>query len=234
MGGWGTGAAGGLGGWGAGGLGGAAGAMLAGQGSTRRSSKLQDGRGSSASSTGTGVLADTARHAPNARRLFLSGEPPPALERGLPISLLQNSIKLTNEPPEGLKANLRRAYNNFSEEMLEGCSKQGEFRWAPPGGPVVQALEVAGRGGRAGGVQPSHAAGAGLPSPAASAACTACTAHAARTAHTSHLTPRTPATTTTPAGPSSSRSATSTPRCSSARSLAWATCRAPPAASAGT
>ena len=36
-------------------------------------------------------------------RLFLSAEPPPLLERPLPISLLQNSIKLTNEPPEGLK-----------------------------------------------------------------------------------------------------------------------------------
>ncbi len=61
-------------------------------------------------------------------RLFLSAEPPPALERGLPISLLQNSIKLTNEPPEGLKANLRRAWNNFNEEILEGCAKQAEFR----------------------------------------------------------------------------------------------------------
>jgi hypothetical protein len=36
-------------------------------------------------------------------RLFLSAEPPPILERPLPISLLQNCIKLTNEPPEGLK-----------------------------------------------------------------------------------------------------------------------------------
>lgn len=61
-------------------------------------------------------------------RLFLSAEPPPALEKGLPISLLQNSIKLTNEPPEGLKANLRRAYNNFNEEILESCAKQAEFR----------------------------------------------------------------------------------------------------------
>ena len=61
-------------------------------------------------------------------RLFLSAEPPPALERGLPISLLQNSIKLTNEPPEGLKANLRRAYHQFNEEMLEACAKQAEYR----------------------------------------------------------------------------------------------------------
>jgi dynein heavy chain len=58
----------------------------------------------------------------------LSAEPPPALERGLPISLLQNSIKLTNEPPEGLRPNLRRAYNNFNEEILESCAKQAEFR----------------------------------------------------------------------------------------------------------
>eukprot|EP00201_Polytomella_parva_P017476 CAMPEP_0175071536 /NCGR_PEP_ID=MMETSP0052_2-20121109/19298_1 /TAXON_ID=51329 ORGANISM="Polytomella parva, Strain SAG 63-3" /NCGR_SAMPLE_ID=MMETSP0052_2 /ASSEMBLY_ACC=CAM_ASM_000194 /LENGTH=4543 /DNA_ID=CAMNT_0016338719 /DNA_START=12 /DNA_END=13643 /DNA_ORIENTATION=- len=61
-------------------------------------------------------------------RLFLSAEPPPALEKGLPISLLQNSIKLTNEPPEGLKANLRRAYCLFNEEILESCAKQAEFR----------------------------------------------------------------------------------------------------------
>jgi len=61
-------------------------------------------------------------------RLFLSAEPPPILERGLPISLLQNSIKLTNEPPEGLQANLRRAYANFSEEIMESCAKQAEFR----------------------------------------------------------------------------------------------------------
>lgn len=57
-------------------------------------------------------------------RLFLSAEPPPALERPLPISLLQNSIKLTNEPPEGLRPNLRRAYSQFNEEILESCAKQ--------------------------------------------------------------------------------------------------------------
>lgn len=44
-----------------------------------------------------------------ARRLFLSGEAPPALERPLPISLLQTSIKLTNEPPDGLKVSISNA-----------------------------------------------------------------------------------------------------------------------------
>ena len=61
-------------------------------------------------------------------RLFLSAEPPPSLERGIAISLLQNSIKLTNEPPEGMKQNLVRAYGNFNEEMFEACAKQGEFK----------------------------------------------------------------------------------------------------------
>ena len=102
------------------------------------------GRNLAAISTGTARFKtrhSPPRPCPDARRLFLSAEPPPALERGLPISLLQNSIKLTNEPPEGLKANLRRAYNNFSEEILEGCSKQGEFRWAAaPGGGCPERL----------------------------------------------------------------------------------------------
>jgi dynein heavy chain len=61
-------------------------------------------------------------------RLFLSAEPPPALERGIAISVLQNSIKLTNEPPEGMKQNLARAYGNFTEEMFDACAKQGEFK----------------------------------------------------------------------------------------------------------
>jgi len=61
-------------------------------------------------------------------RLFISAEPPPGLERPLPISIMQNSIKLTQEPPEGLKANLHRAWGNFSDEIIENCSKQAELR----------------------------------------------------------------------------------------------------------
>ena len=61
-------------------------------------------------------------------RLFLSAEPPPSLERPIAISLLQNSIKLTNEPPQGMKANLVRAYNKFSDDTFESCAKQTEFK----------------------------------------------------------------------------------------------------------
>lgn len=53
------------------------------------------------------IVACTTRHLDNSavaqRRLFMSAEAPPVLERALPTALLQNSVKLTNEPPDGLK-----------------------------------------------------------------------------------------------------------------------------------
>lgn len=42
-------------------------------------------------------------------RLFLSAEP----SQGIPIGILERSIKLTNEPPAGLKANMNRAFTFF-------------------------------------------------------------------------------------------------------------------------
>jgi dynein heavy chain len=57
-------------------------------------------------------------------RLFLSAEPSP----GIPINVLQNSIKLSNEPPEGVQPNLVRAFGNFSDETFEGSSKSAELK----------------------------------------------------------------------------------------------------------
>jgi dynein heavy chain len=48
-------------------------------------------------------------------RLFLSAEP----SLGIPIGILDKSIKLTNEPPAGLKANMKRAWTYFSKEEIE-------------------------------------------------------------------------------------------------------------------
>jgi dynein heavy chain len=45
-------------------------------------------------------------------RLFLSAEP----SKEIPISILDRSIKLTNEPPQGMKANLKRAFAHFNRE----------------------------------------------------------------------------------------------------------------------
>ena len=62
-------------------------------------------------------------------RVFLSAEPAgDPSGHIIPISILQNSIKITNEPPSGMKANLHRALDNFSQETLERCSKENEFK----------------------------------------------------------------------------------------------------------
>jgi dynein heavy chain len=48
-------------------------------------------------------------------RVFLSAEP----SLGIPIGILERSIKLTNEPPQGLKQNLKRAFASFDAEEFE-------------------------------------------------------------------------------------------------------------------
>lgn len=61
-------------------------------------------------------------------RLLLSAEPPPSLEQPLPTSLLQACIKVTNEPPRGLKANLLRSLSLLDEDLIEGCSRPAELK----------------------------------------------------------------------------------------------------------
>jgi len=39
------------------------------------------------------------------------------------VFYMQNGIKLTNEPPKGVRANLLNTYANLSEEYLESCTK---------------------------------------------------------------------------------------------------------------
>lgn len=49
-------------------------------------------------------------------RVFISSEPPGLpLMKIIPESILQQSIKVSNEAPQFLKANLRRAFNHFSQ-----------------------------------------------------------------------------------------------------------------------
>jgi dynein heavy chain len=57
-------------------------------------------------------------------RVFLSALP----QNVVPVQILQNSIKLTNEPPSGLRPNMLRAYSTFTEAVWESCPKQSELK----------------------------------------------------------------------------------------------------------
>ena len=57
-------------------------------------------------------------------RVFLSSSPTPQF----PIQLLQNCIKMTAEPPKGLKANLNRLLMNTTEESYNRVSEAHKYR----------------------------------------------------------------------------------------------------------
>ncbi|XP_063095395.1 dynein axonemal heavy chain 11 isoform X2 [Cavia porcellus] len=62
-------------------------------------------------------------------RVFMSAECAPTPdEHIIPQGLLENSIKITNEPPTGMLANLHAALYNFDQDTLEICSKEQEFK----------------------------------------------------------------------------------------------------------
>ena len=57
-------------------------------------------------------------------RLWLTSEP----SKAFPVAVLQDGVKMTVEPPKGLKANLVRSFNALNDEALQDCSKAKEYR----------------------------------------------------------------------------------------------------------
>lgn len=52
-------------------------------------------------------------------RLFLTSMPCSYF----PVSVLQNAIKITNEPPKGLKANLIGSVSQLNDADIQSCKK---------------------------------------------------------------------------------------------------------------
>ncbi|XP_043931285.1 dynein axonemal heavy chain 11-like [Protopterus annectens] len=62
-------------------------------------------------------------------RVFMSAEPAPTpQEHIIPQGVLENSIKITNEAPTGMLANLHAALDNFDQNTLDQCSREQEFK----------------------------------------------------------------------------------------------------------
>ncbi|KAM4697873.1 dynein axonemal heavy chain 11-like [Rhinophrynus dorsalis] len=62
-------------------------------------------------------------------RVFMSVEPAPShKEHIIPQGILENAIKITNEPPTGMLANLHAALDNFDQNILDQCSREQEFK----------------------------------------------------------------------------------------------------------
>uniref|UniRef100_H9GBB4 Dynein axonemal heavy chain 11 n=1 Tax=Anolis carolinensis TaxID=28377 RepID=H9GBB4_ANOCA len=64
-----------------------------------------------------------------AYRIFMSVESVPTpKEHIIPQRILENAIKISNEPPTGMLANLRAALDNFDQNILDQCSREQEFK----------------------------------------------------------------------------------------------------------
>jgi dynein heavy chain len=56
-------------------------------------------------------------------RLWLTSMP----SDDFPVAILQRGIKMTNEPPKGMKANILRLMLQYHDKILNDCSKPTEY-----------------------------------------------------------------------------------------------------------
>uniref|UniRef100_A0A8D3CJW0 Dynein axonemal heavy chain 11 n=1 Tax=Scophthalmus maximus TaxID=52904 RepID=A0A8D3CJW0_SCOMX len=74
------------------------------------------------------ILETVAVDSHSSYRVFITGESAPSPEKHvIPRGILENAIKITNEPPTGMNASLHAALNNFNQDTLDMCSREQEF-----------------------------------------------------------------------------------------------------------
>lgn len=74
-------------------------------------------------------LEEVTPDAKESFRCMISSEPPPiATQQIIPESILQKCVKISNEAPSDIKANMRRAFSKFSQEKIDKSSKPNEYK----------------------------------------------------------------------------------------------------------
>ena len=56
-------------------------------------------------------------------RLWLTSMP----NNNFPVSILQHSLKLTTEPPSGIKGNVKKLFDELTDEKMGECNKKDKF-----------------------------------------------------------------------------------------------------------
>ena len=70
------------------------------------------------------ILEEINIQADSTFRLWLTTEP----SDKFPVTIVQNGIKATSEPPKGIRANMLKAYNSITNQEFEKCEKPIAFR----------------------------------------------------------------------------------------------------------
>src|SRR4051794_5121986 len=70
------------------------------------------------------ILEEIKEEKDNNFRIWLTSMP----SDKFPVSILQNGIKITNEPPKGLRNNLLRSYLAINENDFETCPKPSALK----------------------------------------------------------------------------------------------------------
>lgn len=65
-----------------------------------------------------------AEHIDESFRIWLTTE----VHEQFPIGLLQMAIKFTNEPPQGIRASMKRTYQNITQDYLDYSA---QHQWPP-------------------------------------------------------------------------------------------------------